>query len=147
MIEVFSSPGNRRIALSLVAVGGALSLAAAAVGVSDNPPGLALTVLAAFAVILAVVHPWRSTRQFARLAVGSVVAFVVLVIAHNLLDGIAGLPAVAAVLRTAVEVVSAAAFLGASFLCPPAFVIGAVGALATFARDLRQARRSKHPAV
>jgi uncharacterized membrane protein YccC len=57
MIAAFSTPRNRIKTFILLAICGLLAIAAAAVGIDDNPPGILLAFLAATAFVLAFVHP------------------------------------------------------------------------------------------
>ena len=61
MLEAFSTPQSRRQMLLLFAVCGVLAGAAGAVGIDDNPLGVALAFLSAIALVLAFAHPWRSS--------------------------------------------------------------------------------------
>ena len=64
MIGALSTPQNRIKTLILLVICGLLAIAAAAVGIDDNLPGILLAYLAATAFVLAFVHPWRSARKF-----------------------------------------------------------------------------------
>jgi glucose uptake protein GlcU len=139
MFGAVSTPRKRRVTLALLIAGVAFALGAIIVGISDNPPGIALAFLAATASILSFVHPWRNTNEFVLLVTTSVLAFVLLVILHNVADGIAEFQAVGSLSRSLVEAVGVMAFLAAVLACPPAFLIGVVGALATFTRSRRRA--------
>jgi hypothetical protein len=99
----------------------------------------ALAYLAATALVLALVRPWRSARSFVRLAFASALGFVVLANPHTHLHGIADVLADGTALRSLTYVLGAAAFLGAALACTPAFVVGVVGALSVFTRS-RQVR-------
>jgi hypothetical protein len=139
MIDALATPRSQQITLALVGLFAAFVASALLAGVSDNPPGIALAALAASALVLAFVHPWRSVRKFVGLAAGSVLGFMVLVVVHNLLGGVAELSSVGGVPRVLVEAVGVAAFLTAVLLCPVAFVIGVLGSAAMFVRSRRQA--------
>jgi hypothetical protein len=99
MIDALATPRSQQITLALVGLFAAFVASALLAGVSDNPPGIALAALAASALVLAFVHPWRSVRKFVGLAAGSVLGFMVLVVVHNLLGGVAELSSVGAVPR------------------------------------------------
>jgi hypothetical protein len=129
-----ATPQNRRITLLLTMTAGILVLAALLVGVSDNPPGIVLVLLAAMALVAAAVHPWRAPKPFVVLLVTSILGFVVLVVLHNLLDGVAGLMSDGNVLRFLVQGVGVAAFLLAILVLPAAVLVGAGGAIVMFLR-------------
>lgn len=90
MLQAWTTARNRRITIVLGAVCLLAMAAALAVGLADNPPGIALALVSAFAAVLISVHPWRSARKFRMLVVVSMAAFVVLVFAHNVTELIAG---------------------------------------------------------
>jgi hypothetical protein len=138
MLNVPSTPRNRRVTPILCAAGGVVALGAVAVGISDNPPGIALAYLAVIALVLAFVHPWRSVRRFLFLILASVLGFVVFAVLHNLLDVIADSAGAGGALRGVAEVLGAAAFLTALLLCPAALLVGTVGALSAFIQDRRR---------
>src|SRR5512143_2514822 len=89
MIEALSTPRNRIRTLILLVVCGLSAIAAAIIGIDDNLPGILLAFLAAAALILAFVHPWRTSRQFRRLLYASALGFVVSSVLHNVFEGIA----------------------------------------------------------
>jgi hypothetical protein len=138
MVEALTTPARRRTTLVLLLVASALAVGAIAVGVSDNPPGLLLAHLASLAIVLAFVHSWRGARRFLRLVAASVLGFVVLVVVHNLIHGLAEMAGTGTLLGTLLGVVGAAAFVGALSLCLPAFVIGVLGSLIMLMRRGQQ---------
>lgn len=142
MIEALSTRQLRVRTAWIAAAGATLTVAALLVGVSDNPPGIALAYLAATALVLAVAHPWRTAAPYRWLCLGGVLGFVVMAVLHNLLYALGvmseGLPA----LRMLFEVLHVAAFLVAILVCPPAFVVGLVGWVVT---SIRTRRRSSAP--
>jgi uncharacterized membrane protein (UPF0136 family) len=139
MIAAFSIPQNRIKTLVLLAVCGLLAIAAAAVGVDDNPPGVLLAFLAATAFVLAFVHPWRTARKFVLLLLASVLGFVLYIALNIILDTAAQDPATAGALQDLLQspVVEALSVIIA-ILCPAAFIIGAVGSVAMFMRNRRR---------
>ena len=75
MIVALSTPRNRKVTVVFLAIAAALAAAAGLVGISDNPPGILLAYGAAAALVLAFVHPWRTSRQFRYLLYGSFLGF------------------------------------------------------------------------
>jgi hypothetical protein len=71
-MDAFSTPQNRIKTFILLFVCGLLAIAAAVLGIDDNPPGILLAFLAALALILAFVHPWRTEREFLFLLLASI---------------------------------------------------------------------------
>jgi hypothetical protein len=127
VFETFSTPHNRKRTFLFLAACCIFSVGAALVTVSDNPPGIALALLAAAAFILAFVHPWRTARQYGIFFLVSVAGFVLFAILHNVLDAVATLAASVRVVHSLLEGLSVAAFLLAILICPPAMLVGAVG--------------------
>lgn len=107
--------------------------AAALVGVSDNPPGIALLYGGIVCSILAVVHRWRRPRSFLLLFAVSALGFLVFAVLHNLLYAI-GVHTSVPWLRSALEVLHVTCFLIALLLCPAALAVGLVGWVATVLR-------------
>jgi hypothetical protein len=115
-----------RLRLIFLAVAAALLGAALAVGISDNPPGIALAFLSSIAVVLAVTMGLRTQRHYAFLLLGSLLFFVVAAVLHNVFEAaasVAGVPW----LKTAGEAIGVVFFLVAIFLCPAGIVVGLVG--------------------
>ena len=139
MIGALSTPQNRIKTLILLVICGLLAIAAAAVGIDDNLPGILLAYLAATAFVLAFVHPWRSARKFMFLLLASVLGFVLFVILNIIFDSVAQDPATSSALR---ELMQSPAFdalnLIIALIFPAAFIVGAVGSVAMFIRNRRQ---------
>jgi hypothetical protein len=115
-----------RLRLILLAAAAALLGAALALGISDNPPGIALAFLSSIAVVLALTMGLRTQRHFAFLLLGSLLLFVVAALLHNVFEA-AGSIAGAAWLKTAGEAIGVVFFLVAIFLCPAGIVVGLIG--------------------
>jgi hypothetical protein len=129
MLKALSTPGNRRRTFILFAVCGLLGVGAAAVGISDNPPGLLLAFLSASAFIVAFVHPWRASKCFRRLIYVSGLGFIVSAILHNVLHGVASQVGASNLVRDLIGGAGVLFFLVAIFLCPPGILIGVIGAV------------------
>jgi hypothetical protein len=117
------------VACLVVAV--AAVTAAAVIGISDHPPGIALLYLGSGALLLAVVHRWRRVQQFARLLVAGVIGFPVLVVLHNAFYALAELCRGTPAVTWPLEALHAGCFIGAVIVCPTAVVAGVVGCVAT----------------
>jgi hypothetical protein len=126
---------TRKVTVGLVALCCVSLIAAFIVGISDNPPGLALCYLANFSLILAFVHIWRKVKYFLILLGASVVGFVVFAILHNLLYGLAQISSDIVVLSRALDFLSAVSFLVAIFTCMAGFLIGAIGSVVMAVRS------------
>ena len=139
MTGAFSTPHNRKMTLILLAICGLLAIAAVAVGINDNLPGILLAFLAATAFVLAFVHPWRTARKFMFLLLASVLGFVLFIILNIIFDTVAQNPATSGALQDLMQspVVDAFSMIIA-MVCPAAFIVGAVGSVAMFIRNRRQ---------
>jgi len=123
MFEAFSKPQRSRTLLFLV-ICGALAAAAGVVGIDDNLPGQSLALLSATALVLAFVHPWRTSRRFLLLIGASALGFVVFAVLSSVMEnaGVFG---------------GGVFFLLALFLCPAGLLVGIIGAVGTFATSRR----------
>ena len=138
MIDAFSTPHNRIKTLILLVICGLSAIAAAAVGIDDNPPGILLAFLATTAFVLAFVHPWRTARQFRLLLYASVLGLALFVILNNVFAAVAHNSATAGALQNLLQGLAVAAFFLATLICPAAFIVGAVGSVAMFIRSRRR---------
>lgn len=135
MLAALATRRNRIRTLAFVVLGGALLTAASLVGVSDHPPGIALAYLAATALVLAFIHPWRSPRPFLHLIWITIATFFVSVPLHNFLEVGADRLGHQVVLQGVANALGVWFFLIAVIVCPPALLLGLIGAFAMFARD------------
>jgi len=139
MIEAFSTPHARSLTFILLAFCGLLAIAAAAIGIDDNPPGILLAFLAAIAFVLAFVHPWRTARKFMFLLLASVLGFVLFIILNIIFDSVAQNPATSGALQDLMQSPAVDALsLITALICPAAFIVGAVGSVVMFIRNRRQ---------
>lgn len=120
------------VAMGCVAIAGAL-----VVGISDNPPGIALVYGGLVCLVLAAVCRWRRPRSFVLLLAASALGFVVFAILHNLLYGLATMVDLAW-LEGTLQVLHVAAFLIALLLCPVGVLVGLVGWVAAVFRSRRE---------
>jgi hypothetical protein len=134
MLQAWATARNRRVTIVLVAVCVLAIAAAAVVGLSDNPPGLALAAAGCVAAVLAVVHPWRAPREFWILLLFSVVGFVALAVLHNVFEALAAWSGSGSLFRVPLEVLGAVAFVAALLLCPAGCLVGAVGGIVMMVR-------------
>jgi hypothetical protein len=139
MIAAFSTPSNRNKTFILLAICVLLAIAAAAVGIDDNPPGILLAFLAASAFVLAFVHPWRIAKKFMFLLLASVLGFILYIILNIILDTATQNPAASSGLR---DLTQSPIFNGFSIIivmiCAAAFIVGAVGSVAMAIRNRRR---------
>lgn len=138
MSAAFSTPSNRNKTFFLLAISGLLAIAAAVVGIDDNPPGILLAFLAASAFVLAFVHPWRTAKKFLFLLLAAVLGFVLYIILNIILDTAAQDPAASAGLRNLLNspVFNALSIIIA-MVCAAAFIVGAVGSVVMAIRNRR----------
>jgi uncharacterized membrane protein (UPF0136 family) len=135
MTGAFSTPQNRRVAFAFLAISGLLAIAAAMAGINDNPPGILLALLAATALVLAFVHPWRSARKFLFLLLASVLGFVLYVILNIGLDAVSATSGVLQdrLLSPLVDALNIIFIM----ICLAAFLVGAVGSAVMAIRNRR----------
>lgn len=139
MNSAFSTPGNRKKTLVLLALCGSFAIGAAALGIDDNPPGLLLAYLAAIAFVLAFAHPWRTARPFLLLLLASVIGVVLFIILNNLFAAVAHDPAVMGAFQKLVQGLAVLAFFLGTMIFPAGFIVGALGSVVMFIRNRRQA--------
>ncbi|MCX6060411.1 MAG: hypothetical protein NTW69_19980 [Chloroflexi bacterium] len=139
MIDAFSTPNHKKLTLIFLAVCVLLAIAAIVTGIEDNLPGILLALLSATAFVLAFVHPWRITKKYLFLLLGSVLSFVLYIILNIILDTITQDPATSSALLDLLEspVLNAISIIIA-MICTAAFIVGAVGSVAMFIRNRRQ---------
>jgi membrane-anchored glycerophosphoryl diester phosphodiesterase (GDPDase) len=139
MSVAFSIPGNRNKTFILLAISGLLAIAAVAVGIDDNPPGILSAFLAATAFVLAFVHPWRTAKKFLYLLLAAILVFVLYIILNIILDTSAQDPAASAGLR---DLLDSPVFNALSIIiimiCAAAFIVGVIGAVAMAIRNRRR---------
>jgi hypothetical protein len=135
MLVAFSTAQNRRRTFILVAACGLLAITAAAVGIDDNFPGVLLAYLSASAFILAFVHPWRSSRQFRYLIYVAGLGFIIFAVLHNVFEAVASKPGVSGLIPGLLNGIGGAFFIVAVLLCPPALLVGIVGAVIMYRRE------------
>ncbi len=123
---------SRKITLVLIGICCISLLSAFIVGISDNLPGIALCYVAAATLILAFVHTWRQVRRFLILAGASLIGFPIFVVLHNLFYALGILAAGVILLNQLLEFLHAAFFIIAIIVCPPGFLIGAVGSVIVY---------------
>jgi hypothetical protein len=140
LIEALSTPRSRKTTVTFLVIAGILAAAAGIVGISDNPPGILLAFGAAAALVLAFVHPWRTSRQFRYFFYISFVGFALLVVVHNVFEVVAGRMGGPGFVVAVLQGIQVAAFLVAVLICPPALVIGAGGAVVMWIRNRRRQR-------
>jgi len=122
---------NRKVTFGFVVLCCVSLIAAFIVGISDNPPGLALCYLATVSLILAFVHTWRKVKYFLILPGGSVIGFAVFAVLHNVFYALAEISSDIVVLSQMLKFLDAASFLVAIFVCPAGLLIGAIGGMLT----------------
>lgn len=124
--------GGRRRRKEMFVLAGtfcALIIIAILVGVGDNMPGIVLCYLAAITLVIALTRTWKKPRKFLILMGSSVIAFFSFVVLHNLFYALAIITSDTAALSYSMAVLEVVFFIIAIFLCPAAFLVGAVGSV------------------
>jgi hypothetical protein len=122
---------------TLVALGSLATAGALLVGISDNPPGIALLYGGMVCLVLAAVCRWQRPKSFLLLLAFSALGFVVFAILHNLLYALGEMTALAW-LKALLGALHATAFLIALLLCPVGVLVGLVGWVAAVFRSRRE---------
>lgn len=128
MLTAFSNTRNTYRSLILLVVCGVFAFGASILGIEDNPPGIALAFLSTIAFILALVHPWRTSKQFRHLSYGSGLGFVISAILHNVFEGIASEMEGSGLVHTLLSG-AGVSFFFIALVCPIGLLVGLVGAL------------------
>ena len=138
-MDAFSTPRNRTFSFMLLGIGGVSAIAAAALGIDDNPPGALLAYLAALCFVLAFVHPWRTVSRFGVLLGASVLGIVLFIALDIASNSIAQNPATSSWLLDLMESRAYDALIVAfTMLILATLLVGAVGTVAMFIRSRRR---------
>jgi hypothetical protein len=135
MLKSFMSTRNVILSLIFIVICGILGYAASTVGIPDNPPGIALAFLSTIALVLAFVHPLRTSKQFRYILYASGIGFIISVVLHNVLEGIASKAGETSWTYDLIEGTGVAFFLIAILVCPIGLLVGAIGAAITSSRE------------
>lgn len=103
--------------LGLILSGIVSVILALIIGIDDNPPGIVLCFAGMAAIVFAFVHHWNKSKNYVILLVSSIIGFVVFAVLHNVLEAVG------------MEIIGAVFFIIAILICPPALLIGLIGAL------------------
>jgi len=128
MLKSFSSP-YLTVTMILVVLAMISAAGAVLIGIEDNPPGIALAMLAGTILVTAFVHHWRSPKRFLTLCAisfGLIVILVGILIATDVSLTGGRVPEPVA---PAVESGGNALALMVAFLAVPSVFVGLVGAL------------------
>ena len=121
---------QKTLIISLASATGFI-FAALSLGIADNPTGAIFMFAGLSALVLAVVHHWRTPRRFKKMMFLSLAGFPVMVILHNVLEVLAGRSP--EWLDPVVTSLSVTAFLLAVLVLPVTFFAGIIGmGLTTF---------------
>lgn len=138
MNDSLSTRRNRRWTLILLTICVGMAIAAGVLGIDDNPPGVLSAYLAAIAFVLAFVHRWRTARQFLFLMLGSALGLVLFIVLNNLSAFIAHDPSTAGTFQILMQSIAVAAFFLGTLIFPAGFIIGVIGSIVMFIRNLRR---------
>ena len=128
-LQLKGMKSSRRVTLIWLAICGVSLSVAFLIGIDDNPPGIMLCYLAATALILAFVHPWRKVKYFLMLAGASLIGFFLFAILHNVFYALAQMAENIIVLRQLLGFLDAGSFLVAIIVCPPGILVGMAGSV------------------
>ncbi|MBA4312730.1 MAG: hypothetical protein C0417_08880 [Chlorobiaceae bacterium] len=137
MFKSFLSIRNMIVSLILLVACCILGFAASAVGIDDNPSGIALAFLSTIALVLAFVHPLRTSKQFRYLIYASGIGLIIFAVLHNVFEGIASKVGEANLSYGLLQGAGVAFFFIAILVCPIGLLVGAIGAAITSSREGR----------
>ena len=140
LLKLLDNRSNRKLMFVFLAISFISLVIAFIIGISDNPPGIALTYIAVSTLILVFVHRWREVKKFVILLIASVIGFPIFVILHNLFYALAVLSSDISVLYQLLEFLHALFFIIAIILCPPGIVIGGIGSIVIHFKRKRSGR-------
>ncbi|MBC8193966.1 MAG: hypothetical protein ISR87_09550 [Candidatus Marinimicrobia bacterium] len=121
----YERPGTK----PLLAIGVILILAALGIGISDNPPGIGLTYLGITCLGFSLIHHWRSARDFGTLLAVSIISFPVMVLLHNIFDGINTQVGTIPVVNQFLNGFAVIFFIGGVLIAPAVALVAIVGGL------------------
>lgn len=130
MIDLHQALSALRIPQWILLVAGLLSgVGSAILGVSDNPPGIALLYICLACLAGAWVWNWPSAQEFWQLLIASLAAFPVAGILHNLLYALGTVVQGIPVIYELVGFLGVFFFLVAVMAAPPAAVVALLGGI------------------
>ncbi|MEA3286126.1 MAG: hypothetical protein U9Q77_01940 [Candidatus Marinimicrobia bacterium] len=115
--------------IPLIGAGIILMVIAFFMGISDNIPGIVVAFAGMTLIVFAFLHHWREARLFGTLFAVSVISFPVLVLLHNIFDGINQNIGTIPILNQLLSGLAVMSFLGAIFLAPAGILIGLIAGL------------------
>jgi hypothetical protein len=137
MLKSLESP-YLRVTATLLVLAAVSAAGAVLVGIDDNPPGIALAMLAGTILVTAFVHHWRSPKRFLALCaisfglsvilVGTLIAIDISLTGGHLLEPVA----------PEVESAGNALALTVAFLAVPSVFVGLAGALVVWLTGRRK---------
>ncbi len=138
MSDALSTPVSKNRIYIFLALCGLFAIGAAIIGIDDNPPGVLLAYLAAFAFLLAFVHHWRSARQYAILLAASVFGIILFVVFDIIFSFVGQDPSTESTLQTLMQGLAEAFFFLGALVFPAGFIVGAIGAVVMLIRNRRR---------
>ena len=130
MNNPFLSPSTRRFdrrTLGLMLTGLILLAFAATLGIEDNWPGIVAAYLGMLVIFLPFALRWKKPKSFIRLFLGSLAAFVVLAVIHNLFEAAGQYSSDLGFWASVLNGLGGLFFLIATLVCPVMMLIGFFG--------------------
>ncbi len=135
--KLLGSRSERKATFAFLAIAAISLVIAFIIGISDNPPGIALFYIAVSALILAFVYRWREVKKFLILLIASVIGFPIFAVLHNLFYALAELSSNISVLYQLLGFFHALFFIIALIVCPPGILIGVIGSTVIYFKRKR----------
>lgn len=129
LIDYFKHQFHRPRTGVIAGIGIAFLLIASIIGISDHPPGIAMSYLGLFLLTLALTHHWDRPREYGTLLAVAAISFPVLVLLHNICDTINHQIGVIPVLNQLLGGIAVISFILAVFVVPAVVVVSVVGGL------------------
>ena len=128
---------NQKLSLIFLVIGSILLIGALVIGISDNPPGIALLYISVVALILAFVHRWRKVKNFLILAFASIIGLLVFAILHNLFEALGEMTDIM-LLSQLIKFLSVSSFFIALLICPVGLLIGFAGGTVLYFKNKKR---------
>jgi len=110
--------------IQLVAIGTTLIVIGLIMGISDNLPGIIVMGVGVGFIFFSLIHHWREPGQFGTLFAVSIISFPVLVLLHNIFDGVNQNIGNIPVVNQLLEGLAVISFFAAILFAPVATLIG-----------------------
>ena len=127
LIDLFKVQLQRKQTIPIASVGILFLLISFLLGISDNPPGIWMAMAGLTLLAFSFVHHWREPSKYGTLFAVSAIAFPVLVLLHNIFEGLNMHLGPIPVIYQLFNGLSVIAFIAAVLIIPGTAVVGFLG--------------------